>query len=247
MQRLYKKTESRASGNFQWIVLVLKNVRGLSRRGFRLQDIQSEVRRIPKDISDLYYELLKSIKEGPPEERRRSVRLLQLVCFGFESLTLILLRDALAIDLRVYYDSLAEYRSDCGVTDTVGQMRCRLIDLSRGLAELREHAGQMVVQFNHQTVYDFLGDKGFQIIEPSRLDMSSLSRAHHELARCCILYFATKEILWAAGRDIPSLDGFLEGRTDLVDDASEDMQVEFNEIEIKSGTEHSVSTVEESE
>jgi hypothetical protein len=122
-------------------------------------------------------------------------------------------------------------------------MPCRLIDLSRGLAELREHAGQMVVQFNHQTVYDFLGDKGFQIIEePSRLDMSSLSRAHHELARCCILYFATKEILWAAGRDIPSLDDFLEGRTDLVDDASEDMQVEFDEIEIKSGTEHSVST-----
>jgi hypothetical protein len=87
MQRLCKKTESRASGNFQWAVLVLKNVRGLSRRGFRLQDIQSEVRRIPKDISDLYYELLKSIKEGPPEERRRSVRPLQLVCFGFESLT----------------------------------------------------------------------------------------------------------------------------------------------------------------
>ncbi|XTI83325.1 ankyrin repeat-containing domain protein [Cenococcum geophilum] len=118
-----------------------------------------------------------------------------------------------------------------------------LIDLSRGLAELREHAGQMVVQFNHQTVYGFLRDKGFQIIEePSRLDMSSLSRVYHELARCCILYFATKEILWATGRDIPSLNNFFKGRTDLVDDASEDMQVEFDEIEIKSGTEHSVST-----
>ena len=231
---LQEDFEGRASGNFQWAVLVLNNVRGLSRRGFRLQDIQSEVRRIPKDISDLYYELLKSIKEGLPEERRRSVRLLQWVCFGFESLTLIQLRDALAIDLSVYYDSLAEYHSGCGVADTAGQMQRRLIDLSRGLAELREHAGQMVVQFNHQTVYDFLRDKGFQIIEePSRLDMNSLSRAHHELARCCILYFATKEILWAAERDIPSLDDFLEGRTNLVNEASEDIQVEFDEIDAK--------------
>ena len=56
------------------------------------------------------------------------------------------------------------------------------------------------------------------------------------------LVLATKEILWVAGRDIPSLDDFLEGRADLVDDASEDMQVEFDEIEIKSGTEHSVRT-----
>ena len=86
---LQKDFESRASGNFRWAVLVLKNIRDLSRRGFRLQDIQSEVKRIPKDISDLYYELLKSIKEGPPEERRHSIRLLQLACFGFESLTLI--------------------------------------------------------------------------------------------------------------------------------------------------------------
>ena len=44
------------------------------------------------------------------------------------------------------------------------------------------------------------------------------------------LILTTKEILWVAGRDIPSLNDFLEGRTDLANDASEDMQVEFDEI-----------------
>ena len=193
---LQQLIEARASGSFQWVILVISRVCELHRKGKPLKFIQTHIQKIPPELNSLYRELLQSIEE---ESVSQSLHLMQWICFATRPLTLDELRHATAVDADTSYKSFSECRNAPEYADTQEEMECRLKDLCRGLAEIKEHENERVVQFIHQSVNDFLIQEGLGILDSSlKSTDEAIGRAHHRLSRSCIKYITMEEVgFWA--------------------------------------------------
>lgn len=181
---------SKSRGNFQWVVLVVPRVLQRYKRG-RYREIKKIIQAIPSDLGELYRSLLEKVTD---DDLPRTIKLLQWICFAERPLSLEELRIATVIDMNTPYRSIRECQDDEQYADTDEEMARRVVDLSKGLAEVRERNGKQVVQFNHQSVNDYLLDGGLQILEklPSG---SAAGRAHRQLSRSCIRYINMEEIV----------------------------------------------------
>jgi Ankyrin repeats (3 copies)/NACHT domain len=189
---LQQQVVARASGSFQWVVLVISRVCELYRKGKPLKFIQTHIQKTPPELNSLYRELLQSIEE---ESISQSLQLMQWICFAIRPLTLDELRHAIAVDVDTSYKSLSECRSALEYVDTQEEMECRLKDLCRGLAEIKQHEDGRVVQFIHQSVNDFLIQDGLRILDSSLESIDiAVGRAHLRLSRSCIRYIAMEEV-----------------------------------------------------
>lgn len=203
---LQQEIVSRATGSFQWVVLVLNQICDLHRRGRPLTVIQTHIRRIPSELNCLYRELLESIEE---ESISQSLQLMQWICFAIRPLTLDELRYAIAVDADTPYKSLSECRNASEYTDTPEELERRLKDLCRGLVETKQRWNGKVVQFVHQSVEDFLIQDGLRILDSSLESTDTVvGRAHLRLSRSCIRYIAMEEVgSWAKSRLSRTGDG----------------------------------------
>ena len=72
-------------------------------------------------------------------------------------------------------------------------MERRVCHLSRGLAEVLELDGRVVIQLIHQSVQDLRLDKGFIILDSS-IAGAVVGHGHLRLLRSCVKYFCIEEI-----------------------------------------------------
>jgi len=180
----------RANGVFQWITLVLPQVIRECKRRRPIRVIQSYIRKLPSELLELYATILAGIDDG---ERFESLNLMRWVCFALRPLSLKEIRHAIAIDPNTPCTTLHESMDGESVT-TNEDMRIRIIDLSKGLAETRVHNKQDFVQFIHESVKDFLVQGGLQSLESIGVGTIT-GRSNLSLAWACVRYFTMDEIV----------------------------------------------------
>ena len=77
--------------------------------------------------------------------------------------------------------------------DTDEDMKPVVYDLSKGLAEVLEYYGEPIVQFIHQSVQDYLLEKGFQVLNNSSAG-NVIGHGHLWISRSCIEYLFMEEV-----------------------------------------------------
>ncbi|KAF2469565.1 uncharacterized protein BDR25DRAFT_263443, partial [Lindgomyces ingoldianus] len=183
----------KATGSFQWTRLVVELVQRKRRQGSLPHQIRQAIEDIPPDLNKLYRELLGAI---PEDELPTVIRVFEWMLFARYNLSVDELRIATAIDPNLPYKTLEGYREQGLFIDNNDDFGRRLTTISRGLAEIREdvdsrgkRTGQRV-QFNHQSVIDFLFQDGLQILLGSQWQSREIAfgRANHTLSRICLCY-----------------------------------------------------------
>jgi hypothetical protein len=114
------------------------------------------------------------------------------------------------VDANAKLHSFSDYENMSDFIEDNEQMQKQLRSLSGGLAEWKVHKSsqQPIAQLIHQSVNDYLLDKGFQILiqsDPKLLDKSLANvvvrQAHFRLSRSCIQYISMEEILSSSLED----------------------------------------------
>ena len=75
----------RASGIFQWVVLVVPMLLELLANGYGMQKVQKRLSETPSELNDLYTRILQDLKEN---DMANSLKLMQWVCFARGPLSL---------------------------------------------------------------------------------------------------------------------------------------------------------------
>ncbi|KAH0531346.1 hypothetical protein TsFJ059_000191 [Trichoderma semiorbis] len=180
----------RASGVFLWAELVVKLVVDLGLNGDGPAKIMAAVHSIPKGLDELYERLIHNMT---PE----SLNLIKWVCFAMRPLSVSELRWAMAV--KADYTSINACQNAEDYIPDDDRMKKQIVKLSRGLAEVTT-GDDLIVQFIHQSVKDFLIDKGLsklveEIVGDSTSPYAAIGMSHLELSKTCIKYFAMEEIV----------------------------------------------------
>lgn len=181
LKEMEREIIERAKGMFQWATLVANEAVKLRTEGKRIATIAKKIRTLPGDLHDLYGSLL-NINEL--EDPKQTVKLFQWIIFAFEPLGLEALQHALANDANTTHSSISELR-DSEVF--YGDMERAVKNLSRGLAEVKAHDGRQTAQLIHQSVLDYMNDKGLRRLNAA-IDETTVGAGHFLLSRSCIRY-----------------------------------------------------------
>ncbi|KAJ9660151.1 hypothetical protein H2201_007058 [Coniosporium apollinis] len=189
---LTEKIVEKASGVFQWVVLVVSIVLQLHLRGTPMKAILKKLEEIPPELENLYRDLLGGIED---EDRTQTLLLMQWICFAREPLSMDELRFAMAVDADCPYKSLSELQNSPNYVETGEEMERRVKNLSGGLAEIKSsYRGRRIAQLIHQSVKDYLIQSGLQNLDsPSKHSIEG--GAHFRLSRSCIRYITMEEVL----------------------------------------------------
>lgn len=120
----------------------------------------------------------------------------------------------MAVDVTNDFVSLEECQSSVDFAETDEQMKRAVNSLSGGLAETVEYENKQTVRFIHQSVNDYLVERGLRNLDPSFFDdvnhylsqngMPSLDTtlsdnvvglAHFRISRSCVKYISRREVL----------------------------------------------------
>ena len=190
-EKIHDEVINKARGNFQWVVLVIAQVLELCEEGQSWKNIEKHVQRIPSELNALYQKLLKDIDD---KELPETLQLMQWILFATRSLSLTELRFAIIVDADTSYTSIRQCQEASEFIETDEQMKKRVRYLSRGLTEITKHDyGNQIVQFNHQTVRDYLLQDGLQVLN-KYLNGSVVGYAHFRLARSSFRYIDMDEL-----------------------------------------------------
>ena len=189
----------------------------LYRKGNSLVVLRSKIKQLPSELSGLYRELLESVDE---EDSSESLLLMQWILFSLRPLKLSELRFALVTGLDISCKSVRECQSSRWFSSTDEDLKRKVLALSRGLVDVRElqgpfedyHAsdaqlcsdnlfgslyryaeGNLVVQFIHQSVKDFLLEGGLQLLDKGHL-YNTIGRGHFSLSSSCIRYLTLVDV-----------------------------------------------------
>ncbi|EFQ99305.1 hypothetical protein MGYG_02317 [Nannizzia gypsea CBS 118893] len=201
----------RAKGIFLWARLIIDRALEREPDEFGLEMIE-EIISNSQDLYGLYGELIKERKEKGEAELQDTLKLIQWICFARWPLTLDELRWAITINTNIKspYQPLKEFKNSRYYTSNNEVMERRVKTYSCGLAEVVELDQTRVVQFIHQSVKDFLLHKGLSTLDHSRSSMgNAIGRAHYQLSRACIRYFAIVGVVQAPS-DLTSIIAYLE-------------------------------------
>ncbi|OAK95310.1 hypothetical protein IQ06DRAFT_258278, partial [Phaeosphaeriaceae sp. SRC1lsM3a] len=185
-KEIRKELQSKASGVFMWVVLVVKILNKEYDRG-RIHVLRRKLREIPEDLHDLFRDIL--MRES--HDYDEVVLCIQWVLFASRPLRPVELYFAI---LSVVEPSSCSLRDDEEVDqDAIERF---ILDSSRGLTEIvpNKHLGSKRVQFIHESVRDFLlkGD-GLGAIWRDLQD-NFTGKSHDRLKGCCVNYMAAMDI-----------------------------------------------------
>ena len=189
-ETIQKEISGKSSGSFQWVVLVVLKICDLYKRGKSLAFIRKSIQGLPSELSRLYKELLEDISE---EDLPQSLQLMQWICFAVKPLSLAELRFATVINADTPCESIAECQKMDEYAETDEQMEKKIRDLSKGLAEVKQHKDKWIAQFIHQSVSDYLIKDGLTMLDKPSSE-SVEGRAHFRLSRSCIRCMEMKEL-----------------------------------------------------
>ena len=182
---------TRAFGSFQWAYLVTKRVLTLKRKGKSIEVIDEELKQIPKDLNELYTELIQNI---PPEDKPDALKLIEWVCFAFRPLTLDVIHLAMALEIDGPKDYESYDRRAKKFASDDESLKRRVTTLSCGLIEIQESGDRLIAQFIHQSVQDFLLQSGMHLLTGETID-TAIGKAHHRLSRMCFCYITMDEVI----------------------------------------------------
>ena len=199
---------NKAQGIFLWVVLVVQDLLHANIVGATLKELRDIIWRTPPDLGHFYQHQLQST-EG--EDRERMLRLFQVVFYARRPLSPTELRYALALGSGAYA-SYAEWAQSSEHIKSDEQMEKRVREHSKGLVEFAQshrggeqapkssdyffqhsaQPGNVVLQFVHQSVRDFLTADGFSILNDTQWSSHS-ANGHEFMKTTCLNYLRAKE------------------------------------------------------
>ncbi|CAG7956104.1 unnamed protein product [Penicillium salamii] len=205
-ETLAKQLIQQANGIFQWARLIVPAARKRISEAESFDEICRWLREVPADLEGVYMCILNDVIEARNLEQ--SFLLFQWVCLAERPLSVVEMRYALAAKNAHITRTTQKWESIDGFIESDKRMKGRIKALSGGLAEviLSEDASE-TVQVVHQSVNDFLREKGLAALN-DRITTSSevlqteeiLSRCQANIYRSCLVYLA----LQCVRGDIPS-------------------------------------------
>lgn len=189
---------SRASGVFQWVVLVTRQV--LQMRQQSMGYIIDRIRHVPKELADLYEEILGQMSFA---DRKSALPLLKWITFAVRPLSLAELRFAIAMDA----EKSLHHTQDCEASDEWckddKEMRSRLLQLSQGLVSVTDTSTHVAtVQFNHESVQNYMESSGIAFLEGYGISSDSAGQAHHSISTICIRYLGSSDVMSVDSRQL---------------------------------------------
>jgi ankyrin repeat domain-containing protein 50 len=186
---------STSRGVFLWTSLQLPRIiRSLNDGEVSFEEINDVVAAKSSELFDLYQGIFSN--DVAVHLRKKSLHFLQWVCLAQRPLTLTELRFALACD----DEDVPGLPKSCEESTTfIGsdtRMEKLASSLSGGLAEVRHYTTASTVQFIHETVNDFVRDRGFDFLASmTDTPVSNLiARGENRLSRSCINYFKMEQV-----------------------------------------------------
>lgn len=147
----------RSDGVFMWVYLVVERVKTLYSRGYSKREIEGSIDKIPRDLVKLYEDILQSMLGN-----KDSLRLVYWVSYA--KLSSEELRWVMFLEANPTVKSLEDYKRartfTCYCVNfnekcTCSMMERRIQSLGYGFVEIKKSNGKEVVQFVHQSVYEF--------------------------------------------------------------------------------------------
>lgn len=193
----------RAAGVFQWLDWAVKHVFRLLELRESFEFVVHAVRRYPEELADVYQDVLMGIQH---EEVEWALRLFEWLTLATRALTAEELRYAICLEDNKMYRSSVELRNHSHWTTSEEHITQRAKMFSGGLirevpaAVCMQHpdrhspGAKNFLQFDHESVREFMLDKGLQMLEkrlerPSR----SLVQRHERIALRCLQYLRSHE------------------------------------------------------
>ncbi|KXS99857.1 hypothetical protein AC578_4468 [Pseudocercospora eumusae] len=201
LEQIRDDIAKRASGVFQWVVLVTRRVRSL--RGESVRSILTDIEKIPTELGDLYENMLDQLSDS---DKTLALPLLRWITFAVRPLSLSELRYAAALDERKDIRSQVDFESSRYWCETDQQMIQRVLRLSQGLVSvLEDRGGDNRLQFDHESVQDYMSTRGIAFLEKSKQTFSPseiVGSSHHHLTRVCICRLLADDVVQASVLDL---------------------------------------------
>ncbi|KAM0168551.1 hypothetical protein ACHAPF_010891 [Botrytis cinerea] len=170
-----------AQGVFQWAALVVRMVVQHYDNGMSPREIRQMLARVPKQLGDVYKHILEQVIEK--EDYQQTLRLMRWVCLAERPLTMVEICFAMNLPDTDTFDVEFE-ELELPTHDT---MKRRVVSLSGGLVEFKQHEEQEIVQFIHQSVNDFLFQDGLGFLDSMILG-NPIGQGHNYLSVICANY-----------------------------------------------------------
>jgi hypothetical protein len=185
---------NKSQGMFQWVHLMLIMVRKYDMKGYPLRTIQSKLKEVPLDLLEAYDYIVDMVMEE--EDRTMSGALFRWILLSATPLRLKELQYAITMGDAQRGSSLHELN----IVENEQRMHRLITSLSGGLVEV---VASDLVQFIHETVHQYVKEKGFFRFNLDPITNSSLhtvgtklfGEAHLSLARSCISMLVCPEFL----------------------------------------------------
>lgn len=206
---------SHAGNVFQWAVFVMRWIAKSLRAGERLDVIHKKIENSPKELYDLYHDVISSVQE---DDQAQMIRLLEWVQFSERALAVSELRYALAINPDQPCASLADFEESDDFARNNEDMKKKIRRLSCGLIEVRKttlpsplskrygiaNSDVEVAQSVHQSVADWcISDKGLPLL----LNQSAktvIGDAQNRICKACFGYLSAARITQQNSRQMAS-------------------------------------------
>jgi ankyrin repeat protein len=166
---------------FQWAALVVGMVVRDHNNGKSVEEIRQMLAKVPKQLGDVYKHILEQVIEK--EEYQQTLRLMRWVCLAERPLTPVEICFAMNLPDTDTFDAELE-ELELPTHDT---MRKRVVSLSGGLIEVKQHWNRQILQFIHQSVNDFLLRDGLKFLDTMSRD-NPIGLGHHQLSVICANY-----------------------------------------------------------
>ncbi|KAF8511826.1 hypothetical protein BU17DRAFT_96885 [Hysterangium stoloniferum] len=196
IQELTMQITGKATGIFLWVTLVVPKITIAHAEGNSSKYLKQMVQELLEGLNEYYKDMVKCIKH-----RKESLRLMGWICFAKRPLSLADLRDFMAVDPDSSYTSFKQCQDSPHYLETDDQMKKKVKSLSEGLAEVKEQNKQLVAQFIHQSVQDYLvKSDGFQILENPNTTSNTTgettsSRRHLDIAKTCLKFISMEDVV----------------------------------------------------
>jgi ankyrin repeat protein len=194
LEEIRAEIADRAMGVFQWVFLVTRRIKPLL--GEDKDYVLGEISNLPSELSDLYQEMLSQL---PNEDLKLAIRILRWITFSYFPLTIRALRFAIAADPDRPVGSIKDLEASVHWCKDESSLAAKIDRLSKGLVVVVqrefEPADQgeviQIVQYDHESVHDYMFDKGVPFLEARagfELNGSSVGRSNHFLMLGCLRY-----------------------------------------------------------
>lgn len=194
----------KSQGVFQWAKLVTNQALDLHIGGQKVNRILLRIQRIPKQLEDLYENLMSwPDQDEGQENQRKALELFQWTFFAAGPFTLAMVRCVLDIDEQMKDMPVEEYLEDVQSMDDQNRVRRAVRTLSRGLVEFRLQntpnsfnysKDVYVLQPIHQTVREYLLEKGLRRLQFSTIG-GPLAGPHYQIFKTSVKFLFLEGVL----------------------------------------------------